>query len=70
LVFFYLNVYFIIIYQIIEYIRVKKKVRQDGSYFLINLAVVDAFKALIGLPFVVISSYFGRWMFGDNGKFF
>lgn len=48
----------------------KKKVRQDGSYFLINLAVVDAFKALIGLPFVVISSYFGRWMFGDNGKYF
>ncbi len=47
--------------------RIKKKGRQDGSYFIINLAVVDILKSSSGLPLVVASSFNGRWLFGQIG---
>ncbi len=34
---------------------------------MINLAVVDALKAIFGLPLVVISSFYGKWVFGKIG---
>ncbi len=47
----------------------KSSINRNGSwYFLVNLAIADLGKAVVGLPFSVVSSLYGRWVFGEIGK--
>jgi hypothetical protein len=47
----------------------KSSNNRNGSwYFLVNLAVADLGKAVVGLPLSVVSSIYGRWIFGTIGK--
>jgi len=46
---------------------VKKNKMQEGSYLLINLVYSDMFKAIFAFPMNSISSFYGRWMFGQIG---
>jgi hypothetical protein len=66
-------VFFFVSFQTIVYFdffsRVKKNNRrQEGCYFLINLAITDIFKSIFCLPMVFVSSFYGKWVFGQIGR--
>jgi hypothetical protein len=51
--------------------RVKKsKMINSSVHFIINLAIADILKVLIDLPMTGISSFYGRWVFGEIGWHF
>ncbi len=48
----------------------KNNRRQEGSYFLINLAVTDILKSIFCLPMIVVSSFYGEWVFDQIGNYY
>lgn len=46
----------------------RKDVKKPATYYLINLCVSDLYKVLINMPFSIISSLHGRWMFNQASK--
>ena len=46
----------------------KSSNNRNGSwYFLINLAIADCGKSVIGLPLLIVSSLYRKWVFGQIG---
>ena len=50
--------------------RVKNNKIQNGTYFLINMAISDLCITLMFLPMNVSSSFAQEWLFGKIGTFF
>ena len=48
-------------------LRPQKNEPQLGAHFLINLAVSDLLKTLLIIPMNIISSFKGKWLFGQTG---
>jgi hypothetical protein len=44
-----------------------KILRKPSNYFFINLAVTDLLMLVTTIPMSVISSFYGRWIFGKIG---
>ena len=40
---------------------------REASSFLINLAITDILKSVLGLPLVVVSNFYGYWIFEQIG---
>lgn len=54
---------------LIRFIKIRvKNFKSRGTIFLINLAVADIFKTLSNVPMNVVSSFYGEWLFGQQGE--
>ena len=42
--------------------------KRPGTHFMINLVLVDIFKATFNLPMTIVSSYHESWIFDQIGK--
>ena len=50
--------------------RVKKRLHHDGSVFIMNLSIADILMGIFHFPFVVVSSFKGKWIFGQIGYYY